>query len=286
MAVYPTVEGEEDKVAQGLLKLREEDPTLQFETCQETHEMLLSGMGEQHLDITIARLKENFSVECTLQPPKIAYREAIRKKVRVQGRYKKQTGGHGQYGDVWIEFEPSQKEGLDFCEAIVGGVVPKGYFPAVEKGLLEAMSHGPLTAYPLMGLKATLVDGSYHPVDSSEMSFKMAAILAFKNGLTQAEPILLEPYASLKVSIANSHMGDIMGEITKRRGRVLGMQTGTDGYDEIDAEVPMAESWNFSTFVQQIAKGYGTCAMTFSHYEELPHALHSSVIKSLEQKKK
>ena len=193
MAILPKQKGEEDKVAQGVLRLLEEDPTLKFVNNAETHQMILSGLGEQHLDVVVSKLKGKFGLDVTLEKPKVAYRETIRKKVQAQGKHKKQTGGHGQFGDVWIEFEPSDSEGLEFEERVVGGAVPKGFFPAVEKGLRESMQKGVLAGYPVVGLKATLYDGSYHPVDSSEMAFKMAAAAAYKAGMPNASPVLLEP---------------------------------------------------------------------------------------------
>ena len=246
MAIYPKNKGDEDKVAQSVLKLIEEDPSIRFETNSETHQMIVSGLGEQHLDILVSKLKSKFGIDVILEPPKIPYRETIRKKIRVQGRHKKQTGGHGQFGDVWIEFEPCDNDNLVFEQKIVGGAVPKGYFPAVEKGLKDCTEKGPLAGYPVVGLKATLYDGSYHPVDSSEMAFKMAASLAYKAGMPKANPTLLEPISSLKAIVPDNSMGDLIGEITKRRGRVLGMIPAESGMQEVDAEVPMAEMSDFS----------------------------------------
>ncbi|MBQ5630634.1 MAG: elongation factor G, partial [Ruminococcus sp.] len=229
MAIYPAKKGDEDKVAQAISKLADEDPTIRFESNHETHEMLVSGLGEQHLDVVISRLKSKYNVEARLQNPKIAYRETIRKKVSAQGRYKKQSGGHGQFGDVWIEFEPYDTDDLEFAERVVGGAVPKNFFPAVEKGLRDAIKKGVLAGYPTVGIKATLYDGSYHPVDSSEMSFKTAASLAYKNGIPNAMPTLLEPIGSLKAYVPDNNMGDVMGEVNKRRGRVLGMSPAEHG---------------------------------------------------------
>ena len=219
MAVYPAKKGDEDKVAQGIAKLADEDPTIKLVSNHETHEMLISGLGEQHLDVVISRLKTKYNVDAVLKNPKIAYRETIRKKVSAQGRYKKQSGGHGQFGDVWIEFEPCDSDGLVFAERVVGGAVPKNFFPAVEKGLQDSIKKGVLAGYPMVGIKATLYDGSYHPVDSSEMSFKTAASLAYKNGIPNASPTLLEPIGSLKADVPDANMGDVMGEINKRRGQ-------------------------------------------------------------------
>jgi elongation factor G len=278
MAILPKNKGEEDKVAQGILRLVEEDPTIRFTTNAETHQMVLSGLGEQHLDVIASKLKSKFGVEITLQKPRVPYRETIRKKVQVQGRYKKQTGGHGQFGDIWVEFEPCDSEGLDFTERVVGGSVPKNFFPAVEKGLRECIIKGPLAGYPVVGLLATLYDGSYHPVDSSEMSFKMAANLAYKAGMPIASPVLLEPIGTLKCSVPDANMGDIMGEVNKRRGRVLGMNPSGEGLQAVEAEVPMAEMYDFSTFVRQVTQGRGSFTFTFCRYEEAPPQVSQKVI--------
>ncbi len=284
MAVYPKNKGEEDKVAQGILRLVEEDPTIKFENNAETHEMVLSGLGEQHLDVIVSKLKSKFGVEVTLQKPKVPYRETIRKKVQVQGRHKKQTGGHGQFGDVWIEFEPCDSDGLEFGERVVGGAVPKGFFPAVEKGLRDCIQKGPLAGYPVVGLRATLYDGSYHPVDSSEMSFKMAATLAYKAGMPMANPVMLEPIGTLQATVPDANMGDIMGEVNKRRGRVLGMNPAGEGMQTVEADVPMAEMHDFSTFVRQTTQGRGSFTFAFTRYEEAPPQVAQKVIEEAKAK--
>lgn len=278
MAIVPKSKGEEDKVAQGMLRLVEEDPTIRFVANNETHELVISGLGEQHLDVIVSKLKSKFGVEITLKKPKVAYRETIRKKVQVQGRHKKQTGGHGQFGDVWIEFAPCDSDGLDFSERVVGGSVPKGFFPAVEKGLRDCILHGPLAGYPVVGLSAALYDGSYHPVDSSEMSFKMAAAIAYKNGMPQANPVLLEPIGLLKATVPDANMGDIMGEVNKRRGRVLGMNPADGGRQTVEAEVPMAEMHDFCTYVRQVTQGRGSFTFEFTRYEEAPAQIAQKVI--------
>ena len=283
MAIYPAKKGDEDKVAQGIAKLADEDPTIKFENNHETHEMLISGLGEQHLDVVISRLKTKYNVDANLKKPKIAYRETIRKKVTAQGRYKKQSGGHGQFGDVWIEFEPYDTDGLEFAERVVGGAVPKNFFPAVEKGLRESIKKGVLAGYPTVGIKATLYDGSYHPVDSSEMSFKTAASLAYKNGIPNASPTLLEPIGSLRATVPDSNMGDVMGEVNKRRGRVLGMSPAEGGMQVVEAEVPVAEMSDFSTFIKQITQGRGSYEFSFVRYEDAPANIAQKVI---EQAKK
>ena len=285
MAIYPDKKGDEDKVAQAVAKISEEDPTVKFVTNHETHEMLISGLGEQHLDVVVSRLKVKYNVDATLQKQKIAYRETIRKKVSAQGRYKKQSGGHGQFGDVWIEFEPCDTEGLEFAERVVGGAVPKNFFPAVEKGLRESIQKGPLAGYPMVGIKATLYDGSYHPVDSSEMSFKMAASIAYKNGMPQASPTLLEPYGELKATVPDSNMGDVMGEVNKRRGRVLGMNPGEDGMQVVEAEVPMAEMSDFATYIRQVTQGRGSYTFEFVRYEDAPANIAQKVIEKAKKDK-
>ena len=281
MAIVPKNKGDEDKVAQGIMRLAEEDPTIRFENNAETKEMVISGMGEQHLDVIVSKLKTKFGVDVTLRSPRVPYRETIRKTVSVQGRHKKQTGGHGQFGDVWIEFSPCDADGLEFAERVVGGAVPKGFFPAVEKGLRECIARGPLAGYPVVGLKATLYDGSYHPVDSSEMAFKTAASIAYKNGMPQANPVLLEPIGELKATVPDANMGDIMGEVNKRRGRVLGMSPAeTVGYQTVDAEVPMAEMYDFSTYVRQVTQGRGSFTFDFVRYEEAPQNVAQKFIEA------
>ena len=278
MAIVPAKKGEEDKIAQGLMRLSEEDPTLQFATNNETHEMILSGLGEQHLDVAVSKLKTKFGVDVSLKKPKVPYRETIRKTVQVQGRHKKQTGGHGQFGDVWIEFSPCDSEGLEFGERVVGGSVPKGFFPAVEKGLRECIQKGPLAGYPVVGLSAVLYDGSYHPVDSSEMAFKTAAALAYKAGMPQANPVLLEPIGHLKATVPDANMGDVMGEVNKRRGRVLGMEPAGEGRQTVEADVPMAEMHDFTTFIRQCTQGRGSFTFGFERYEEAPQNVAQKVI--------
>ena len=278
MAVQTVKKGDEEKVASGLARLREEDPTIRVEQNTETREMLLSGMGEQHLDVIVSRLKAKFGAEVTLTVPQVAYRETIRRKVKVQGRHKKQSGGHGQFGDVWIEFEPDACEGLTFAENVFGGAVPKNYFPAVEKGLQESAREGVLAGYPLVGVKATLVDGSYHPVDSSEMAFKTAAALAYKAGITEADPYLLEPIGTLRVYVPGDYTGDIMGDINRRRGRVLGMNPAEDGLTCVEAEVPLGEMGDYATMLRSSTQGRGHFTLAFERYEEAPKPVADKVI--------
>lgn len=280
MAMYPKKKGEEDKVAQGLSRLVEEDPTIKYLNDPETHELVVSGMGEQHLDVVVSKLKAKFNVEVELKQPKVAYRETIRGRSDVEGKHKKQSGGSGQYGDVWIKFEPCDSDDLEFEIAVVGGSVPKQFFPAVEKGLRDSIKRGPLAGYPVVGVKATLYDGKYHPVDSNEMAFKTAAQLAFKAGIPQAKPALLEPVGTLKATVPDANMGDIMGEVNKRRGRVLGMNAAEGGMQIVEAEVPMAEMADFSIFMRQCTQGRGTFTFTFERYEDAPAQVAQKVIEA------
>ncbi|MDD2361657.1 MAG: elongation factor G [Oscillospiraceae bacterium] len=281
MAVQAKNKADEEKISIGLSRLMEEDPTIGYVHNHETHERVLSGLGEQHLDVVISKLKSKFGADVTLEVPKVPYRETISKKVKVQGRHKKQSGGHGQFGDVWIEFEPGDNEELDFNETVFGGSVPKNFFPAVEKGLQEASAKGTLAGFPMVGLKATLYDGSYHPVDSSEMAFKLAAHVAYKAGIPQANPVLLEPVGSLKAYVPNDNTGDIMGDINKRRGRVLGMAPSEeDNLTCVEAEVPMAEMGDFSTMVRSLTQGRGYFRFEFARYEEAPQPVAQKVIEA------
>jgi len=278
MAVVVSKKGEEEKVAQGLQRLMEEDPTISFSLNKETRQQILSGLGEQHLDVIVSKLKNKFCVEVTLETPKVAYRETIRKAVEAQGKHKKQSGGHGQFGDVWIKFEPCDSDTLVFETAVVGGAVPKNYFPAVEKGLQECVLKGFAAGYPMVGLKATLYDGSYHPVDSSEMAFKTAASLAFKAAMPNANVAILEPVGTLTVLLPNDNLGDIMGDVTKRRGRVLGTNPAESGMQELVAEVPMAEMGDFTTVLRSITAGRGSYSLEFARYEQAPQAVADKVI--------
>ena len=278
MSISPANKGEESKVGTGMNRLCEEDKTLWFGTDAETKQQIVTGMGEQHIDVVVSRLKSKYGVDVVLEQPMVAYREKISKKVTQEGRHKKQTGGHGQFGHVVIEFEPYEGDELLFEENVFGGAVPKGYFPAVEKGLLEASASGVIAGYPMVGLKATLTDGSYHPVDSSEMAFKLAANLAYKEGIKQAKPFLLEPIGALKATVPEDNTGDIMGEINKRRGRVLGMIPLDGGKQIIEAEVPMATMHDFTTFVRSTTGGRGVFSFDFVRYEPLPPMLEAKVV--------
>ena len=264
--------GDEDKISSALSKLMEEDLTLRAVNDAENRQSLLYGIGDQQLEVVVSKLLSRYKVEVELSKPKFAFRETIRKKVEAPGRYKKQSGGHGQFGDVKMSFEPSGdlETPYVFEEKVFGGAVPKNYFPAVEKGVQECCVKGPLAAYPVVGIKATLLDGSYHPVDSSEMAFKMAATLAFKKGFMEAGPVLLEPIASLKVVVPDKYTGDVMGDLNRRRGRVLGMNSLHGGKQEIVADVPVSELYGYNTDLRSMTGGIGVYSYEFSRYEQAP----------------
>lgn len=264
--------GDEDKISQALQKLMLEDLTLKAVNDSENGQTLLYGIGDQHLEVAVSKLLERYKVEVELMRPKVAFRETIRKKVDVEYKYKKQSGGHGQYGHVKMTFEPSGELETPYVfeQCVVGGAVPKNYFPAVEKGVAEAVVKGPMAAYPVVGVKAVLYDGSYHPVDSSEMAFKVATMQAFKKGFLDASPILLEPIESLKVVVPDKYTGDIMGDLNKRRGRVLGMNPTEHGYQEIIADIPSMELYGYNTDLRSMTGGSGTYSYEFSRYEQAP----------------
>ena len=272
MAYKAVNKGEDDKVSTALARMMEEDLTLKVVNDAENRQSLLYGIGDQQLDVVLSKLQNRYKVDVTLSKPKFAFRETIRKKVKVQGRHKKQSGGHGQFGDVIMEFEPSGdlEKPYVFEEKVFGGSVPKNYFPAVEKGLQDCVVKGPLAGYPVVGLKATLLDGSYHPVDSSEMAFKMATILAFKSGFMDANPVLLEPIASLTVTVPDKFTGDVMGDLNRRRGRVLGMNSDHHGKQVIEADIPMSELFGYNTDLRSMTGGIGLYSYEFSRYEQAP----------------
>lgn len=277
-AVYPAKKGDEEKINAGLNRICEEDCTLKVENDIETHELIMNTLGEQHTDIVVSKLKTKFGCDVVLSKPKIAYRETIQKSVKVQGKHKKQSGGHGQYGDVWIEFEPCDSDTLVFEEKVFGGAVPKNFFPAVEKGLRDSVQKGVLAGYPMVGIKATLVDGSYHPVDSSEMAFKTAASIAFKDGVSKANPVLLEPISTLKVLVPDDMLGDVIGDINKRRGRIIGMNPMENKMQEIVGEVPTAEMSDFSTAMRSLTQGMATFSLEFARYETVPSNIAQKII--------
>ena len=279
MAIAPKTRGQEEKVGTGLNRLNEEDPSFTLVNNAETHQLVLSGAGDQHLDVLVSKLKTRFGVDAVLSPAKIAFREKIKKTVEAHGRHKKQTGGSGQFGDVWVRFEPQEEQDeVIFDVAVVGGAVPKNFNPAVEKGIQEAVLKGPLAGYPMVNLKATLYDGSYHPVDSNEMAFKLAAILAYKEAMPKANPTLLEPVMSLAVTIPDSYMGDVIGDLNKRRGRVMGMNPDADGNTVVEAEVPMAELSSYAIDLRAMTQARGSFTMKFERYEEVPKQNQAKII--------
>lgn len=278
---YQTVnKGDDDKVSQALAKMMQEDLTLKAVNDAQNRQTLLYGIGEQHLDIVVSKLKERYKVDIVLSEPKVPFKETIRKKSDVEYKYKKQSGGHGQYGHVKMTFEPSGdlETPYVFEQTVVGGAVPKNYFPAVEKGLQEAVLKGPLAGYPVVGIKATLYDGSYHPVDSSEMAFKTATIQAFKKGIMEASPVLLEPIVSLKVTVPDEYTGDVMGDLNKRRGRVLGMTPVNGGKQVIEADVPMMELYGYCTTLRSMTGGRGIYEYQFARYEQAPNDVQEKEI--------
>ena len=277
-AITPKTRGQEDKIAAGLGRLNEEDPTFTVVNNAETHQMVVTTAGDIQMDVLVSKLKSRFNVDVELSEPRVAYREKIRKSVSKQGRHKKQTGGSGQFGDVWIRFEPCESESLEFCEEVVGGAVPKNFFPAVEKGLREACVHGVLAGYPMVNLKATLYDGSYHPVDSSEIAFKTAAQLAYKAALPEASPVLLEPVGELKVTVPDSYMGDVLGDLNKRRGRVMDMQPVGGGQQVITAEAPMAELMTYAIDLRAMTQSRGSFTLHFVRYQDCPPAAQEKAI--------
>lgn len=280
-AIFPSGKGDEEKMSQCLYKLMAEDQTFNIEYNKETHETIISAIGEQQIDVIMSMLKNKFKVEVYLQEPTTPYRETIKGKANVRGKHKKQSGGHGQYGDVVIEFEPSGdlETPYVFEEKIFGGSVPKQYFPAVEKGLEESVQKGVLAGYPVVGIKAILLDGSYHPVDSSEMAFKMATTLAFKDGITKAKPTLLEPIAHVEIIVPENYTGDIMGDMKKRRGRMIGMEL-QGKKQAIIAEMPLSELYTYATDVRSMTQGRGEVQYQFERYEEAPNDIQTKVIQA------
>lgn len=285
MRYVTKTKGDEDKVSAALHKIMDEDRTIYEVNDKANRQMLIYGIGEQQLEVVVSKLLNRYKVEIELTKPKVAYKETIRKKVRVQGKYKKQSGGHGQYGDVHMEFEPSNdlEKAYIFEEKVFGGAVPRNYFPAVEKGVAESCIKGPLSGYPVVGVKATLVDGSYHPVDSSEMAFKMAGITAFKNGIMDAQPVLLEPIVSLKIRVYDNYTGDVMGDLNKRRGRVLGMNPTKGNKQEIIADIPLASLVGYSTILRSLTGGSGDYEYEFSRYEQMPSDVQTKVLAQIKE---
>jgi elongation factor G len=276
-AIAPKSRGDEDKVSTGIHKLLEEDPTLKFAYDEQTKEMVLSGMGQVHLEVTIEKLKRKFGAEVTMKTPKVPYKETIRTKASAQGKYKKQTGGHGQYGDAWLELEPLPRGGgFEFVDNIVGGVIPRQYIPAVEKGVIEAMHEGILAGYPVVDLRVSLYDGSYHTVDSSEMAFKVAASMAFKKAVEAAKPVLLEPIMNVEVVAPDDTLGAVIGDLNSRRGKVQGVVPQANG-QAIKALVPMSELLTYAPTLNSLTSGRGMYTMEFHGYEDVPSHLAQKI---------
>ncbi len=277
-AIEPKTRGDEEKIVSSILRLGEEDPTLTFGRNEETKEMILSGMGQVHIEVNVEKMKRKFGVDVLLKPPKVPYRETIKGKTNVQGRYKKQSGGRGQFGDCWIDIEPLPRgSGFEFADKIVGGVIPQQYRPAVEKGIVEAMVDGVIAGYPVVDMKVSLVDGSYHTVDSSEMAFKIAGSMAFKKGVMACQPILLEPIVNIEIEIPDEYMGDVIGDLNSRRGKVLGMDS-KGNHQIVKAQVPLAEILKYAPDLTSMTSGRGTFTYSHSHYEEVPAHLAEKII--------
>ncbi len=286
-AIAPKSKGDEDKVGTGLHRILEEDPTLKFQRDEETKEMLLSGMGQVHLEVTLDRLKRKFGVEVVMKTPKVPYRETIKVAAKAQGRYKKQSGGRGQYGDCWLAIEPLPRGGgYEFADKIVGGVIPQQYRPAVEKGVVETMKEGVIAGYPLVDVKISLYDGSYHTVDSSEMAFKIAGSMALRKAVQEAKPILIEPIMKIEVITPDDTLGAVIGDLNSRRGRVQGVEPQAGGNQKINALVPMSEMLTYANQLTSLTSGRGLYSMEFSHYEELPSHLTQKIIADREAQKK
>ena len=268
---------DEDKVPQGLQRLMEEDPSIRMHRDDQTREFILSGTGQLHIEVVVDKLKRKYGAEVELKAPKVPYRETIKASANAQGKYKKQSGGRGQYGDTWLRIEPLERgKGFEFVAKIVGGAIPRNYIPAVEKGIVETMAGGYLAGYPIMDLRATLYDGSFHAVDSSDMAFKIAGSMGFKNAMENARPVILEPVMSMEVSVPDDCMGDVIGDLNSRRGKVLGVDA--KGHSQIiKAQVPMAEVLRYASDLRSLTSGRGEFQSEFSHYEELPPHLMEKV---------
>lgn len=286
-AIAPKSKGDEEKVSAGLQRILEEDPILRFHRDDETKEMIISGMGQVHIEVALERLKRKYGVEVVMKTPKIPYRETIRASARAQGKYKKQSGGRGQYGDCWIEIEPLPRNGgYEFIDKIVGGVIPRQYIPAVEKGVIEAMHEGVLAGYPVVDIRVTLYDGSYHSVDSSELAFKIAGSLAFKKAAQEAKPVLLEPIMKVEVIVPEETLGAVIGDLNARRGKVQGVEPQAGGNQKILALVPMAEMLTYANQLQSLTSARGLYSMEFSHYDEVPSHIAQKIIQERQAQKK
>jgi elongation factor G len=285
VAIEPKTKADQDKLGEALSKLMDEDPTFRVTVDEETGQTLISGMGELHLEIIVDRLRREFRVEANIGKPQVAYKETIRKKARAEGKFIRQTGGRGQYGHVWIEIEPNRGKGYEFIDAIVGGVIPKEFIPAVDQGIREAMQNGIIAGYPVVDVKVTLFDGSYHEVDSSDLAFKIAASIAFKEAVKQAEPVLLEPIMEVEVVTPDEYLGDVIGDLNSRRGRIEGINMRKDG-QVVKALVPLAEMFGYATRLRSITQGRAIYTMQFHHYEEVPQQIADMIIEKVKGKTK
>jgi elongation factor G len=285
VAIEPKTKADQDKLGEALSKLMDEDPTFRVMVDEETGQTLISGMGELHLEIIVDRLRREFRVEANTGKPQVAYKETIRKKARAEGKFIRQTGGRGQYGHVWIEIEPNRGKGYEFIDAIVGGVIPKEFIPAVDQGIREAMQNGIIAGYPVIDVKVTLFDGSYHEVDSSDLAFKIAASIAFKEAARQAEPVLLEPIMEVEVVTPDEYLGDVIGDLNSRRGRIEGINMRKDG-QVVKALVPLAEMFGYATRLRSITQGRAIYTMQFHHYEEVPQQIADMIIEKVKGKTK
>jgi len=281
VAVEPKTKSDQEKMGIALQRLAMEDPSFRVRTDEESGQTIISGMGELHLEIIVDRMRREFNVECNVGAPQVAYRETIRKSVEQEGKFVKQTGGRGQYGHVWLRIEPNEPgKGYEFIDAIKGGVVPREYIPAVDKGVQEALQSGVLAGFPVVDVKVTLFDGSYHEVDSNENAFKMAGSIAFKEGMKKANPVLLEPIMAVEVETPEEFMGNVMGDLSGRRGVILGMEDLAGGIKSIRAEVPLAEMFGYATQLRSLTQGRATYTMEFKHYAEAPKSVAEAVINS------
>ena len=277
-AIEPKSKADQDKLGLALQKLAEEDPTFKYRTDPETGQTVISGIGELHLEVLVRRMKDEFSVDANIGRPQVAYRETLTQTAECEGKYIKQSGGRGQYGHVWVRFEPNKDKGYEFVDAIVGGVVPREYIPVTDKGLQEAMAGGILAGYPMVDVKATLFDGSYHDVDSSEMAFKVAASLALKEAKNKCNPVLLEPVMKVQVIVPEEYLGNVMGDLSSRRGRPLGQESRGNAL-KIDAMVPLSEMFGYATSLRSNSQGRGNFTMSMDHYEEVPKSIADEIIK-------
>jgi elongation factor G len=284
-SLQPKAKGDEDKLNTSLARLIEEDQTIKYSRDEQTKEFLLSGMGQVHIEVIVEKMKRKFGVEVELKEPKVAYKETIKGSTKVQGKYKKQSGGKGQYGDTWLEMGPLPRSaGFEFVDKVVGGSVPRQYIPAVEKGIVEAMNQGILAGFPVVDFRVALYDGSYHDVDSSEMAFKIAASMGFKKGLEQCKPILLEPIMKIEVIVPDEYMGDIMGDMNSRRGKIIGVE-GRGNNQVVKAAVPMAEVLRYAPDLRSMTGGRGTFTMEFDHYEEVPSQIAEKIVEAAKKER-